>query len=124
MAVPGLVDMFSESLIAAEYFLRPAFPALRLDHTPQNVSEPARAGSLAHERENRLVDLWGADLYADLVRLNQFDLELYQRARSEIRRRLFLVPGLDDRMVHFEARCAGLATPGAETKESLQTQAF
>ena len=110
-AVPGLVDMFDESLIAAEYFLRPAFPALRLEHTPQNVSAAPEPGPRTHKPEDRLVELWGADLYADLVRVNQFDLELYHRAQSEVRRRLFLVPGLDDRMADFRTRCAALAAP-------------
>ncbi len=34
MAVPGLVDMFSESLVAAEYFLNPSFPGIRLRSYP------------------------------------------------------------------------------------------
>src|SRR6185295_7226506 len=38
MAIPGLVEKFDESLVAAEYFLKPAFPRLRLDYLPQNVS--------------------------------------------------------------------------------------
>jgi len=80
-----------------------------------------------HKLEDRLVVLWGPDLYADLVRLNQFDLELYRRAQSEVRRRLFLVPGLDDRLVNFQARCARLAERSADAlpepaPRSLQVQ--
>jgi hypothetical protein len=127
MALPGLVDMFNESLVAAEYFLRPSFPGIRLDHAPLNVSRPETLPRL-HKLEDRLVALWGSDLYADLVRLNQFDLELYHRAQSEVRRRLFLVPGLDDRLVNFQARCARLAVCSAEAPESaprpLQVQAL
>jgi hypothetical protein len=110
MALPGLVDMFSESMVAAEYFLQPAFPGLRLDHTPLNVSRPSETHHRNHKLEDRLVELWGPDLYADLARLNQFDLELYHRAQSEVRRRLFLVPGLDDKLVNFQARCDRLAS--------------
>src|SRR5579864_6219024 len=32
MAIPGAVDMFDESLVAAEYFLNPAFPGIRLEY--------------------------------------------------------------------------------------------
>jgi hypothetical protein len=126
MALPGLVDMFNESLVAAEYFLRPSFPGIRLDHSPRNVSRPETLPRM-HKLEDRLVVLWGPDLYADLVRLNQFDLELYRRAQSEVRRRLFLVPGLDDRLVNFQARCARLAERSADAlpepaPRSLQVQ--
>jgi hypothetical protein len=127
MALPGLVDMFNESLVAAEYFVRPSFPGIRLDHAPLNVSQPETLPRL-HKLEDRLVALWGSDLYADLVRLNRFDLELYHRAQSEVRRRLFLVPGLDDRLVNFQARCARPALSSADAAESaprpLQVQAL
>ena len=121
MAVPGLVDMFRESLVAAEYFLAPAFPGIRLQQIPQNVSNKSRRRQTngAQTLEDELNDLWGADLYADIARLNQFDLELYQRAQSEIRRRLFLVPGLDERLADFDSRCAALASrlPDSVLKE-------
>jgi hypothetical protein len=108
MAVPGLVELFDESLIAAEYFLRPAFPNLRLHCQPQNVSRPDEQHRPDREREleQKLVALWGAGTYADLVRLNEFDLELYNRMRQEIERRFFLVPGVQEKMADFEARCA------------------
>ena len=113
MAIPGLVELFDESLIAAEYFLRPAFPGIRLHCQPQNVSRPGeqrRAGQ-EEELENKLVALWGAGTYADLCRLNEFDLELYQRARREVERRFFLVPGLGERTADFEARCSRRPAP-------------
>lgn len=117
MALPGLVNMFNESLVAVEYFLRPSFPGIRLDHSPRNVSRPETLPRM-HKLEDRLVALWGPDLYADLVRLNQFDLELYRRAQSEVRRRLFLVPGLDDRLVNFQARCARLTVFSADVSSA------
>ena len=103
MAIPGLVYMFDESLVAAEYFLKPAFPRLRLDYLPKNVSRPLGA-SLA-ERQEWLKHSWGADLYATLARLNQCDLELCRRTEREITRRFNLVPGAEQRMAEFLARC-------------------
>ena len=64
MAIPGLVEKFDESLVAAEYFLKPAFPRLRLDYLPQNVSRPLGANSA--DRQEWLRHSWGSDLYATL----------------------------------------------------------
>jgi len=103
MAIPGLVEKFDESLVAAEYFLKPAFPRLRLDYRPQNVSRPLGASSV--DRQEWLRHSWGSDLYATLVQLNQCDLELCRRAEREVSRRLGLVPGADQRLVDFRTRC-------------------
>jgi len=107
MAIPGLVAMYDESLVAAEYFLRPAFPTIRLEYIAQNVSNGTRA--LPGERMDYLIDLWGADLYEKLVRFNQMDLELFRRVRAEINQRLDLVPRAQQRLAEFRARCAQLA---------------
>lgn len=103
MAIPGLVEKFDESLVAAEYFLKPAFPRLRLDYLPQNVSRPL-GGSLA-DRQEWLRRSWGPDLYATLAHLNQCDLELWRRAEYEVTRRLDLVPDAEQRLAEFRARC-------------------
>jgi hypothetical protein len=103
MAIPGLVDKFDESLVSAEYFLKPAFPRLKLDYSPQNVSRPLGASS--GDRQEWLRHSWGADLYATLVRLNQCDLELCRRAEAEVARRLDLVPGAEQRLADFRSRC-------------------
>jgi hypothetical protein len=104
MAIPGLVEKFDESLVAAEYFLKPAFPRLKLDYLPQNVSRPL--GASAADRQEWLKHSWGSDMYAMLVRLNQCDLELCRRAEREIERRLGLVPAAEQRLADFRARCA------------------
>lgn len=103
MAIPGLVEKFDESLVAAEYFLKPAFPRLRLDYLPQNVSRPL--GGNAADRQEGLRRSWGPDLYATLVHLNQCDLELWRRAEYEVMRRLDLVPDAEQRLAEFRARC-------------------
>jgi hypothetical protein len=103
MAIPGLVERFDESLVAAEYFLKPAFPRLRLDYRPQNVSRPLGASSL--DRQEWLKHSWGSDLYATLVQLNQCDLELCSRAEREVTRRLNLVPSAEQRLAEFRRRC-------------------
>jgi hypothetical protein len=103
MAIPGLVARFDESLVAAEYFLKPAFPNLTLEYVPQNVSRPL--GGHVDERQESLRNAWGADLYDALVRLNQSDLELYGIAESEVMRRFSLVPQAEQRLAEFRSRC-------------------
>jgi hypothetical protein len=107
MAVPGLVEMFDESLVAAEYFLRPAFSALRLEYTPQNVSQAAPPAP-AESREY-WEGLWGKELYERLLRMNEMDMELVRRAKREIKRRLDLVPRAADKLADLRSRCARLA---------------
>lgn len=101
MAIPGVTDMFDESLVAAEYFLNPAFPGIRFEYVRQNVSHPWNP---APERHNEWSRLWGTTAYAELARLNEFDLELYRRARREVGRRLALVPKYDEKLAEFRSR--------------------
>jgi len=102
MAIPGVTDMFDESLVAAEYFLNPAFPGIRLGYVRQNVS--GRLDLDPVERENELRRLWGATPYEQLARLNEFDLELYRKAQKEVGRRLAMVPKFDQRLAEFRSR--------------------
>jgi len=107
MAIPGLVEMFDESLVVAEYYLRPAFPGLRLDYVPQNVSRTPR--HVQARSGEYLVDLWGKDLYERLLRMNEMDMELVLRAKREILRRLDGIPRLSEKLAGFQARCVRLA---------------
>jgi len=117
MALPGVVEMFDESLVAAEYFLRPAFPTIRLEYVAQNVtrSSPSENGDLRAE----LIGLWGEKLYEKLARLNQMDLELFRRAQTEIQRRLDLVPRRRERLAEFRSRCAELKAAETQTRIAL-----
>jgi hypothetical protein len=124
-AIPGLVEMFDESLVAAEYFLRPAFPAVTWEYVPQNVSRASEAASRlrAEDSHDRLTRLWGGDVYEDLLRLNQLDLELFKRAQGEIRRRMALVPGSARRMDEFRTRCSQLRGEPAYDQAPVQKMA-
>jgi hypothetical protein len=86
----GVVDCFSESLIAGQHFLRPVFPNLALAQQAANVS-----GGLEDARQARIEKFrqaCDADVYAELVRLNALDSELVNRARAEAHRRFSLDP--------------------------------
>jgi hypothetical protein len=107
MAVPGLVEMFDQSLIAGEYYLRPAFPELRLEYVPQNVS-PA-APHVRQDSREYWTELWGKDLCQRLHRMNEMDLELVHRTKAEIRSRLDKISGVAERLADYRSRCAQLA---------------
>jgi len=103
MALPGLVELFNESMVAAEYYMRPAFPGIRLGMPPANVSRRIVVGTA--ERERRLIQLWGRDLHEQLTRLNELDIELFRQTGNEIRRRLSLIPAVEERVEEFADRC-------------------
>ena len=70
-------------------------------------------------RQERLIDAWGDDLYEDLLRLNQLDLELFRRTQKEIGRRIALVPQVECRLAEFRARCWQLQA-GASDEEGAE----
>jgi hypothetical protein len=107
MAVPGVVEMFQESMVAAEYFMRPAFPQIRLGSSgPTNVSRTVLPG--ADARRRRVIQRWGADLYEEMARVNHLDIQLYDLACDEIRRRLNLIPAIPTRMAELGDGCREL----------------
>jgi hypothetical protein len=101
MSVISVVDLFDESLVAAEHFLQPAFPAIQLQYISQNVSPATGPGY-------RLREEVGDTIYRQLQNLNQLDGELVSQARGEVRRRFELVPDAQERLADFRQRCAGL----------------
>ena len=114
MALPGIVEMFDESLLVAEYFLRPTFPSVRLEYVPQNVSHPGRPSPV--ESPEYWEDFWGRDLYDQLLRLNRMDLELLAQTNQELLRRLDRVPRAAEGLADFRWRCARLAAVSAASE--------
>jgi hypothetical protein len=74
----GVVDMFEESLAAAENSLKIVFPTLNCAQPPANVSSAPRVP---------LDEICPPAVYERLQRLNTLDLELLKRARAEVARR-------------------------------------
>lgn len=121
MAVPGLVEMFDESLVVAEYFLRPAFPTLRLEYVSQNVGDAARRG--AEQSREYWEGVWGKDVCGRLLRMNEMDMELARRTKREIRRRLDRVPQAAERLADLRSRRARLALRNTGGKTAGATAA-
>lgn len=111
MALPGVVELFDQSLVAAEYFLRPAFPELQLDYVARNVSSPVGhdpAASVDALMEDCRA-AWGARAFEQAMALNAYDLRLYAAARDEVLRRFDRVPDNARRLAAFRARCRARA---------------
>jgi len=103
MAIPGIVEAFDESLVSAEYVLQPAFPRIRLHYSQKNASQSGAAvNGLDGQPWN---EVWGEDVYCDLLRLNELDLELYQAAEDEIQRRFTMVPRAGEKLADLRSRC-------------------
>ncbi len=106
MSVPGLVELYDQSMVLGEYFLQPEFMAIKLDYVAQNITTnqaAAISGSLDGMRE-----AWGAKLFREVVALNELDLELYQFVAEEIGRRSAMVPNFRGKLVEFRQRSADL----------------
>ena len=99
-SVPGVVDLFDESCVAAEYALAPAFPGIQLHYVKRNVS-PDSDG-----RPNDPRAALGKHLFSQLQEMNRLDRELVDQARAEVLRRYHLVPDREERLRDFRERCA------------------
>jgi hypothetical protein len=86
----GVVDLFSESLVAAEYALKPVFPTLVCAQPAANVSSKN-----ASARE-----VCAPAVYEELLKLNALDLQLLDCARAEVALRFERVP---DRAARLQA---------------------
>lgn len=99
-SVPGVVDVFDESCVAAEYALAPAFPGIQFHYVKRNVSpEPDKNGT---DPRSAL----GKHLFHQLQEMNRLDGELVDQARAEVLRRYHLVPDREERLRDFRDRCA------------------
>jgi hypothetical protein len=101
MSVAGVVDLFDESCVAAEYALGPAFPGLRMHYSVRQNASPREA-----EAGPRSGEAIGAALLRTLQERNQLDYELLHSAREEVSRRFQLVPQHSERLQEFRERCA------------------
>ncbi|PWT79006.1 MAG: hypothetical protein C5B58_14480 [Acidobacteria bacterium] len=82
VSVLGVIELFDENLVPANYFLRPAFPTSRLDYVGQNVSPEGF----------RLREEVGDAIYWRLQEVNRLDRKLVSWARGEVCPRFKLIP--------------------------------
>lgn len=110
MSVPGVVELFDESLTAAEFFLGPCFPQIDFAYIAQNVFAPG-----GHRPSGRvdLLDVcrtaWGSESFDAVLALNAWDMRLYEAAREEVLRRLRMLPAHEAQLAAFRERCRALS---------------
>ena len=117
----GVVDCFDESLVAGEYAMRTIFPAL--DCAQERVNDSARPGSTLEDRLERFRVDCGEDVFSELSRLNEMDVELLRRARAEIRRRFEATPGAGERRREIRERTPGVKPRAARASQKISTSA-
>jgi len=100
----GVVDCFTESLIAGQYFLHPIFPELDVADTADNTTG-GLAGSL-DQKVSRVEEACEPEVYAQLLRMNALDLELLRCARAEVQRRYRSIPEEQAAILHQREQAA------------------
>jgi hypothetical protein len=107
ICVLGVVELFDESAVTAEYFLRPTFPALRFEYVTQNAT-----GTLHEDWEDEFRSEIGEARYAHFERMNRLDMQLFAFAKEELLRRYEMVPERSARMDSLRRRCEELQAAG------------
>jgi hypothetical protein len=74
-----------------------------MEYVLKNASQSNEPG--ARYDTERLRGLWGEDLFEDLAKLNQLDMDLYRTTCDEVQRRFALVPNAEIRLSEFRSRC-------------------
>ena len=103
IALPGVVDWFDESIVTAEYFLRPCLGVLDWSYIVQN-----KTSGTADTIETRLDNFreeCGSKLYNHLVAVNELDISLYEYAKTELLRRINYVPNFERKLADFKIKC-------------------
>jgi hypothetical protein len=110
----GTVEDFKVAMIAAEYFLQPIFPNLRLHYGIEVNRSPkfdVYDGTLSS-----LEEALGKRLFSTLVDMNALDIELCKAASVELERRTKHIPYYAELANDFESRC-GVACSRASCGE-------
>ncbi len=111
----GVVDRFAESLMVGQYFLRPVFPELDCAEPAVNVS--GEVGSTLADRLRKMRDACSTRVYSELLSMSAMDLELIERARAEVERRLNLIP--DHQIQILRSRLEIKGTLARENRRSM-----
>jgi hypothetical protein len=99
----GTVEDFKVAMIAAEYFLQPIFPSLRLHYGIEVNRSPKVKGY--DGTLSSLEEALGKRLFSTLVDMNALDIELCNAASVELERRTKQIPYYAELANDFESRC-------------------
>jgi hypothetical protein len=94
----AVVDRFNQSLVAIQHDMRTIFPA---SIHPQPAVNISGTGTL-EQRKSQFKDACEPAVFTELLRLNEADFTLLDRARAEVQRRFDLVPNAAGRLRQIE----------------------
>ncbi len=77
----GVVERFDKSLAKLQQLLKPVFP--HIDFKPTNANVTQKAGKSLNDRLADLKDEIGADLYDDIVKTNELDLQIFEEVQRK-----------------------------------------
>lgn len=101
--VCGTVENYDDTMIAAEYFLKPIFPTLKLHYSSRANVSNVDSGEVA--QFDMLADELGDALYKTLLDMNAFDIELWENVGNTLNWRLRHIPFFEDLKKDFQIRC-------------------
>jgi hypothetical protein len=107
-ALCSTVEDFKKAMIAAEHFVKPMFPNLRLHYATETNRSPKIEGY--DGTLPSLEDVLGKRLFSTLVGMNELDIELCKAASVELERRIKRIPHYAELANDFESRCEALCS--------------
>lgn len=110
----GIVESFDASMVLFEAVLKPSFPRIDFAYKAQNVER-----GLERSIEKDLAELEaraGRDRFERLVDANRYDLEIYEIAKKQFRRRIEEIENLELKLSDFRERCRLVAGKGGVAK--------
>lgn len=102
----GVVDLYDESMVLFEEFLRPFFHNIDCSYMRQNVTA-GRKKTL----EDRVFDIFqqlGLEINDSMLVHNHWDLKLYRACREIVLERIEKVENFDKKLKNFRKRCLEL----------------
>lgn len=98
----GLLEMFDESMVIWEEYLRQFIPDINLSYVKKNVS--ANRPPTLEERLELIREQLGDDLVAEFTKQNQYDYQLYNLAKIKLRKVIEEQPSFHERLAGFRKK--------------------
>ena len=103
MGLLGVVDMYDESMVLFEEYLKPFFPNIDLSYVKQNITS-GRKKSLV-DRVRSIFNELDFNVINSMLLHNHFDLTLYLEAREVVTNRINDLADFKEKLNHFRSRC-------------------
>ena len=102
----GVVDLYDESMVLFEEFLRPFYPSINLSYTRKNITRGRKKN--ISERVMEVLSGINLELTNKLLINNHWDLMLYVEAKCIVKERIKAFNNFQEKLDDFHRRCASL----------------